>query len=156
MGISASHQIPLPEVPKIPPEAYICKYSKDEFNQLLNIIRDCHNVSQYYSTYLLMEKVPVQLPEYKNYSDESENYFNKTRKELIPDLGMSYYAFYNYITALPRIYESTESSENDRKKLLSDIFNNAYIVQKTFIEDLWKTCNIQGGMTIEEIQGLSQ
>jgi hypothetical protein len=141
MGISASHQIPLPEVPKIPPEAYICKYSKDEFNQLLNIIRDCHNVSQYYSTYLLMEKVPVQLPEYKNYSDESENYFNKTRKELIPDLGMSYYAFYNYITALPRIYESTES---------------AYIVQKTFIEDLWKTCNIQGGMTIEEIQGLSQ
>ena len=144
--------VPLkPQSPKILSEAYICKYNKNDFNILLNIIRDCHEVSQYYSQFLLMEKVPLQLPEYKNYSDDSEIYFNKIRKNIIPDLGMSYFAFYNYLSSFSRLYESTDSTENNKRKMIIEIFNNAYIIQKTFIEDIWDTCNSQGGMTLDQI-----
>jgi hypothetical protein len=57
---------------------------------------------------------------------------------------MSYYKFYQYINSIPELYEKTDMTESDRRKLLTDIFNKCYIVQKYIIEDLWDDCNGQG------------
>lgn len=143
-----------PDATDIPAEAYTCQYKKEEFNKLLHIIRDAHEVCKFYSQFLLLQKVPLRLEEYKTYSDSSEEYFNKTRKTILPELGMSYYTFYNYLNVLQKAYEGPDVTENEKRKMLTDIFNNAYIVQKLFIEDLWNTCDVQNGFTTAQINDI--
>jgi hypothetical protein len=137
-----------PEEPEIPAEAYICSYNKYSFDDKLDVIRDAHEVSQYYANLLLLERLPIRLDLYKNYSDHTEEYFNPTRKNVLTDLGMSYYKFYQYINSIPELYEKTDMTESDRRKLLTDIFNKCYIVQKYIIEDLWDDCNGQGDFRV--------
>lgn len=134
--------------PEIPEEAYICSYNKYSFDDKLDVIRDAHEVSQYYANLLLLESLPTRLDSYKNYSDHTESYFNPTRKHVLKDLGMSYYKFYQYINSISYLYEKTEMTESSRRKLLSDIFKKCYIVQKYIIEDLWDDCNGQGDFRV--------
>jgi|688.fasta_scaffold198975_2 hypothetical protein len=141
MGQSAPEE---PEISEIPAEVYICSYNKYSFKDKLDVIRDAHEVSQYYASLLLLERLPIKLDIYKNYSDHTEEYFNPTRKNVLTDLNMSYYKFYQYINSIPELYEKTDMTESDRRKLLTDIFNKCYIVQKYIIEDLWDDCNGQG------------
>lgn len=152
MGNSTSHiaaALPsIPITPAIPADAYICKYNKESFNSKLNIIRDAHNVSQYYASILLSEKLPLKLSMYLNYNDLSEEYFNPTRKIILTDLDSSYYQYYQYLNTLKELYEQPDNSENDRRKILTDIFNKCYIVQKYIIEDLWDDCNEGNGYPI--------
>jgi hypothetical protein len=152
MGLTQSTTVP--DAPLIPVEAYTCQYKKEEFNKLLNIIRDAHEVCKFYSQFLLLQKVPIRLEEYKTYSDSSEEFFNKTRKIILPELGMSYYTFYNYLNVLQKAYENPDVTENEKRKMLTDIFNNAYIVQKLFIEDLCNTCDTQNGFTTAQINDI--
>jgi hypothetical protein len=133
----------------IPADAYMCKYNKASFNQKLDIIRDAHDVSQYYAALLLLPKLPIKLDYYKNYSQVTEEYFNPTRKNELPDLGMSYYQYYQYLDALQKYYEATDIADSDRRIMLSDIFNKCYTVQKYIIEDLWEDCNGQTPYRIE-------
>lgn len=135
--------------------AITCKYKKTEFNQLLDLIRDAHDVTQFYSKYVLMESkdLPEKLEEYKNYNDTSEEYFNKTRKEPKDGLinlttkveNFSYFQFYKYLEVFgsKSIYENNSNTPNNRKKLLEDVFNNCYMVQKLLIEDIWSSCDSQ-------------
>lgn len=134
--------------PEIPEEAYICSYNKYSFDDKLDVIRDAHEVSQYYANLLLLERLPIKLDLYKNYSDHTESYFNPTRKNVLTDLGMSYYQFFQYINSVPSLYEKTDMNENDRRQLLTDIFKKCYIVQKYIIEDLWDDCNGQGNFRV--------
>jgi hypothetical protein len=133
-----------PEEPQIPEEVYICSYNKYSFDDKLDVIRDAHEVSQYYANLLLLDALPIKLDLYKNYSDHTEEYFNPTRKNVLTDLGMSYYKFYQYINSISELYEKTDMTEASRRKLLTDIFKKCYIVQKYIIEDLWDDCNGQG------------
>jgi hypothetical protein len=142
MGSSSS-------TPAIPADAYICKYNKASFNEKLNIIRDAHDVSQYYAALLLVEKLPIKLDYYKNYSEQTEEYFNPTRKNILTDLEMSYYQYYQYLQTLQTMYESSNNTENDRRRILTEVFNKCYIVQKYIIEDLWEDCNGQTPYRIE-------
>lgn len=135
-------------LPDVPADAYICKYNKSSFNEKLNIIRDAHDVSQYYASLLLVEKLPIKLLNYKNYSDATEEYFNPTRKISLNDLGSSYYQFYQYLNNIQELYEQPDNSETDRRRMLTDIFNKCYIVQKYIIEDLWNDCNEGNGYPI--------
>lgn len=137
-----------PEVPSVPAEAYICSYNKYSFDEKLDVIRDAHEVSQYYAELLLQERLPIKLDLYKNYSDHTEEYFNPTRKNVLSDLGMSYNQFYQYLNSLPTLYEKTDVSENDRRQMLTDVFKKCYIVQKYIIEDLWDDCNGQGNFRV--------
>lgn len=149
MGHTVSEALPnLSSTPKIPADAYICKYNKSSFNEKLNIIRDAHDVSQYYASLLLLEKLPLKLSIYKNYNDASEEYFNPTRKTILNDLGSSYYQFYQYLNSIQEIYEQPDNSETDRRLLLTNIFNKCYVVQKYIIEDLWDDCNEGNGYPI--------
>lgn len=134
--------------PTIPAEAFICSYNKSTFDEKLDVIRDAHEVSQYYAELLLQERLPIKLDLYKNYSDHTEEYFNPTRKNVLPDLGMSYYQFYQYINSIPSLYEKTDVTEQDRRQMLTDIFKKCYIVQKYIIEDLWDDCNGQGDFRV--------
>ena len=132
----------------IPADAYICKYNKESFDTKLDVIRDAHDVSQFYATLLLEEHLPIKLDEYKNYSNETEEYFNPTRKNILTDLGMSYYQFFQYINSIPTLYEKTDMNGLHRRKMITEVFNKCYIVQKYIIEDLWEDCNSQNGFRI--------
>lgn len=127
----------------VPANAYICKYNKTSFNNKLDIIRDAHEVSQYYATLMLVQKLPVKLDLYKNYSEMTEEYFNPNRKVVLPDLEMSYHQYYQYLQTLSEYYEQSNNTENDRREILTKIFNKCYTVQKYLIEDLWEDCNGQ-------------
>lgn len=134
--------------PEIPQEAYICSYNKYSFDEKLDVIRNAHEVSQFYANLLLQSTLPIKLDEYKNYSDHTEEYFNPTRKQILPDLGMSYYKFYQYLNSIKSQYEKTDMTESSRRDMLIDIFNKCYIVQKYIIEDLWDDCNGQGNFRV--------
>jgi hypothetical protein len=126
--------------------AQICQYNKYKFNKQLDIIRDAHNVTQFYANILTQETLPLKLDEYRNYTDETEEYFNPTRKVILPDLGTSYYALFQYIEkTLKDEFESSNNKENQRRDVITNVFNKAFIVQKYIIEDLWESCNDQGG-----------
>jgi len=129
-----------------PEAAQICQYNKYRFNKQLDIIRDAHNVTQFYANVLVQETLPLKLDEYRNYTDETEEYFNPTRKTVLPDLGTSYYSFFQYIEkTLKDEYEDSNNKENQRRDVITNVFNKAYIVQKYLIEDIWESCNDQGG-----------
>jgi hypothetical protein len=128
----------------VPQSATICKYNKVEFNTLLDVLRDAHEISQYYASIVLQEKMQPKLEEYPTYSDATEDYFNRTRKDAKPDLNMSYYQFFNFLNTLQSRYENPDTTENDRREMINDIFNKSYLIQKLLIEDLWETCDSQG------------
>jgi hypothetical protein len=139
-------------------EALICSYNKTSFNEKLDLIRDAHDVSQFYAKLILQNRVPEKINEFKNYSDKTQDYFNITRKEILPDLDMSYYKFYEYLVTIPILYDKYGVTDNDRHKLLTDVFNKCYIVQKYLIEDLWDDCNGQGNIMVpsqEEVDEIS-
>jgi len=134
MGASAS---------TIKKQAIICKYNKVKFNDLLNVIRDAHEITNYYANTLIQSESKSRLDNYPNYSDVTEEYFNVTRKETVPELEESYYQFYQYINSLQKMYEDPNLNNEQRNDLLSTVFNKAHIVQKNLIDDLWNTCESQ-------------
>lgn len=130
----------------VPQAALTCAYNKNNFNKLLDITRDAHNVTQFYANILIQETLPLKLDEYKNYTDESEEYFNPTRKTNLPDLESSYYAFFQFLNrTLQEEYEASNNNDQKRRDIITKVFNKAFIVQKYLIEDIWESCNDQGG-----------
>lgn len=129
--------------PGPPADALICKYNKVSFNNKLNIIRDAHDVSNFYADILLSgNNLPLTFGEYKNYTDETEEYFNKTRKIILPDIGNSYSQVYQYIqNSLKNEYENPNNKDDDRRHIIDRLFKKCYNVQKYIIEDLWDSCN---------------
>lgn len=129
--------------PGPPADALICQYNKVNFNDKLDIIRDAHDVSNFYAEILLLDgNLPLKLNEYRNYSDETEDYFNKTRRIVLPDIDQSYYQFYQYLqNTMQYDYESPNNKDEDRRHIIESIFKKCYTVQKYIIEDLWESCN---------------
>lgn len=132
--------------PSVPQAALICSYNKQKFNKLLDITRDAHNVTQFYANLLIQETLPLKLDEYRNYTDETEEYFNPTRKTTLPDLEASYYGFFQHLDkTLKEEYEASNNNDQRRREVINSVFNKAFIVQKYLIEDIWESCNDQGG-----------
>lgn len=127
----------------------VCKYKKDEFNNKIEILKDAHGLIQYYASLLLSEKMPINLPEYKNYSSVSEDHFNTKRKNEMADLQAAnpkirnYYDFYNGLNNLQAEYERNDITENERRNKIKDVFNISYIVLKLLVEELWESCDLQ-------------
>jgi hypothetical protein len=137
----------------VPESAKTCMYNKHDFNTLLEVIRDAHNVTQYYASVVIKEKMPPKLPEYRTYSDATEEYFLRGfpensnrdfRKIKKAELNMSYYQYYFYLSAIKSKYEAADTTENDRRALMSDAFQKCQIVHKLLIEELWESCDSQG------------
>jgi len=136
--------------PVIQKAAKTCAFNKKTFNQILNHIRDAHEITQYYANILLKDTLPISssgLPDgFKNYTPENEKYFNSKRDQVLPDLATSYYDFYTRIKQnLVIEYDRSNQNDTDRRRIILDVFNKCYIVQKYIIEDLWETCNDLGG-----------
>ena len=132
--------------------ANTCKYNKTKFNDLLDLIRDAHEVTQFWGKLVLIEsnKLPIKLDEYKTYTITTRDYFNTTKdepKEDILDLDKSQgettsmYYFYEFLRTFSNVYES--SSVESRKVYIDKIFSNCYNLQKILIEDIWATCDNQ-------------
>jgi hypothetical protein len=130
--------------------ALTCQYNKRDFNTRLDIIRDAHGIVQYYAGLLLDEKLPMQLPEYRNFNADSEEYFNSKRREQNPGLTAvnprlnSYYDFYNALGNLQREYEKTDITGSERRTKITEVFKSSYTVMQSLIEDLWESCDAQG------------
>lgn len=134
--------------------ATTCKYNKTKFNELLELIRDAHEVTQFWGKLVLIDakKLPIKLDEYKNYTTATRDYLNNTKddpKEDILDLDKkggettSMYYFYEFLRTFSSVYESTSTEVDDRKAYIDKIFANCYNVQKILIEDIWATCDSQ-------------
>ena len=127
-----------------------CVFAKTDFQTKIDIIRDAHSMVQYYATLLLSEKMPLQLPEYKNYIEVSENYFNTKRKDTIQDIQdtnpklRNYYDFFNALNTLQMEYEKNEITENDRRRKVRDVFEVSYVILRLLVEELWESCDVQG------------
>lgn len=127
----------------------VCTYKKEEFNTQIDVLRDAHTLMQYYASLLLSEKMPLNLPEYKNYNSTSEDHFNARRKKEMGDLQAAnpkirnYYDFYNGLNNLQAEYERNDITENERRNKVKDVFNISYIILKLLVEDLWESCDIQ-------------
>jgi hypothetical protein len=137
----------------VPESAKTCQYNKNQFNTLLEVIRDAHNVTQYYASVVLKEKMPPKLNEYRTYTDLSEEYFLRGfpensnrdfRKIKKAELNMSYYQYYFYLSAIKSKYEAADTTENNRRTLMNDAFQKCQIVHKLLIEELYETCDSQG------------
>lgn len=133
-----------------------CSYDKESFNTKLDVLRDAHEVTSFYSQLLLDGKFAAKLDKYKNYSNATEDYFNPTRREVLSNLGSSYYQFYQYLNSLKGVYENSELDETSRRQIMVDVFNKCIIVQKYLIEDLWDDCNYQGGVPIVSSESESE
>lgn len=127
-----------------------CKYNKVRFNTLLDIIRDAHKVTLFYASIIIQDKMPLRLSEYVNYTEDTEEYFNQTRKNtreeiksIIDGNPISYYQYYQYLTTLQSRYENINMEETERRQLIQKVFENCYSIQKLLIDDLWQTCNSQ-------------
>lgn len=127
-----------------------CVYSKTDFQTRVQIIQNAHSMVQFYANLLLSEKMPLQLQEYRNYSDVAENYFNSKRKETNSDIQeinpklRNYYDFFNALNNLQMEYEKPEITESDRRRKVRDIFDVSYVVLRLLVEELWESCDVQG------------
>ena len=121
-----------------------CSYDKYEFNDMLKVIKDAHEVGYYYSKLLQESRLPIILTDYKNYNDFTEIAFNQKRKDVIPDMGISYYDLYTYIQyTLKSVYEREGNTEEDRRKIIKAVAENCFILEKSLIAELSNTCDAQ-------------
>uniref|UniRef100_A0A6C0H6H7 Uncharacterized protein n=1 Tax=viral metagenome TaxID=1070528 RepID=A0A6C0H6H7_9ZZZZ len=141
--------------------AQYCHYTKADFQTKIDIIRDAHSIVHNYADLLLLEdKMPIQLPEYKNYMDVSENYFNTRRKDTIQDLQAvnpkirNYYDFFNALSNLQSEYEKSEG-EKERRSKVRDVFEISYVILRLLIEELWESCDEQGRPPVEVLSDSS-
>jgi hypothetical protein len=127
--------------------ATFCKYNKKSFRKQIDMVHDAHNIVVYYSKFLLYNKVPMDLGEYVNYDDDTENYFNIKRKESIPELNEycinTYYDFYKMLEMLPRMYKKPETTEIERKELIIKYVEISQAILKSLVEELNTSCDIQ-------------
>ena len=120
------------------------KCDKEIFVSILNVISDAHEVTLYYGELLLQDSLPVVLSQYVNYNKDTEVYFNKTRKEKIEDIDMSYHDFYNQLAYLNYLYERPINNGDMRRKIILQVFDKSYKIQKHLIQDLYNACGNGG------------
>jgi hypothetical protein len=126
-----------------------CVYNKNDFENKIIIIKDAHEIVQYYANLLMNEKMPLKF-EYLNYNSISEDYFNSRRKDVMGDLQSinskinNYYDIYNGLNNLEREYEKNDITENERRTKITEVWKLTYAVLKLLIEELWESCDIQG------------
>ena len=114
--------------------------SRGYFTLLLRVMSDAHDVSQYYAELLLQDSLPIALNYYKNYSKETEAYFNMTRKIKREGIDMSYHDFYNQLAFLNYMYEAPTNNAAMRRSMIVNVFDKSYKIQKMLIEELYMSC----------------
>ena len=114
--------------------------SREYFTLILRVLSDAHDVSQYYAELLLQDSLPIALNYYKNYSKETEAYFNMTRKIKREGIDMSYHDFYNQLAFLNYMYEAPTNNAAMRRSMILNVFDKSYKIQKMLVEELYMSC----------------
>lgn len=115
--------------------------NKENFLMLITVIADAEKVASYYAELLLQEDpLPLALNYYENYNKTTEQFFNRTRQQKIESIDMSYHDFYNQLAYLNYLYERPINNNELRKKILLQVFDRAFKVQKHLIADLYSLC----------------
>jgi hypothetical protein len=129
MGNSSSSQV----------DHIVC--NKENFLLLIEVIADAEKVASYYAELLLQEEpLPLALNYYENYTKTTEQFFNKSRKEKIGSIDMSYHDFYNQLAYLNYLYERPVNNDELRRKILLQVFDRAFKIQKHLVADLYSLC----------------
>jgi hypothetical protein len=115
--------------------------NKENFLMLITVISDAEKVASYYAELLLQDSpLPLALNYYENYTKTTEQFFNKSRKEKIVSIDMSYHDFYNQLAYLNYLYERPINNDELRRKILLQVFDRAFKVQKNLVADLYTLC----------------
>jgi hypothetical protein len=115
--------------------------NKENFLMLTEVISDAEKVASYYAELLLQnEPLPLALNYYENYTKSTEQFFNKSRKEKIGSIDMSYHDFYNQLAYLNYLYEQPVNNDELRRKILLQVFDRAFKIQKHLVADLYSLC----------------
>jgi hypothetical protein len=103
---------------------------------------------QYYASVLLLNRLPAQIPLYKNYSPLTEAIFNTRRNESNPELSkidskiQNYYDMYSMLKSFKTDYESVSEQDAKRDKL-GKVFELTYTVMKLLTAELGTSCEVQ-------------
>lgn len=143
MGVGAS--VLNSEIKRI---ALTCAFKRGTIDDKLDMIKDANDVMQSYAQVLLMERMPNNLPDYKNYKSSTRAYFDSMAKVQVPQLKSANYKITNYkdfymgLEALKAEYEQPMMTEEMKRSKITDIFNLSYIVMMTLIDDVKNSCKI--------------
>lgn len=120
-----------------------CTFSKVDFMRKVDIIKDAYEIMIHYGSFLTEPKMPITLPEYKQYNEVTEAYFSSLRKNEIQNLRSvrTYYEFYKQLDNLKNDYERTDANENDRRQKINNVYQTSHAILKLLIEELWNTCD---------------
>ena len=128
-------------------DASVCKFNKQEFNVLLEIIKDAHAVLQFYASTALIDLPPVKLPQYKEFG--FEQYYNALRNnssEEFTSLDMkgitTVYQAFNFFTNFETVYGNAVDT-NERKRIARDAFNVSHATVKFWVNQLNERCQMQ-------------
>lgn len=115
--------------------------NKENFSLLIMVISDAEKVASYYAELLLQEDpLPLALNYYENYNKTTEQFFNRTRQQKIGSIDMSYHDFYNQLAYLNYLYERPINNDVLRRKIILQVFERAFKVQKHLVADLYSLC----------------
>lgn len=115
--------------------------NKENFSLLIMVISDAEKVASYYAELLLQDSLlPLALNYYENYNKTTEEFFNKTRTQKIESIDMSYHDFYNQLAYLNYLYERPINNDVLRRKIILQVFDRAFKVQKHLVADLYELC----------------
>jgi len=115
--------------------------NKESFLLLIEVIADAEKVASYYAELLLQDDpLPLALNYYENYTKKTERFFNKTRQQKIRSIDMSYHDFYNQLAYLNYLYERPVNNQELRRKIILQVFDKAFKVQKHLVADLYLLC----------------
>lgn len=91
------------------------KCSSEQLNKILHVLENTQAISNYYATLLTKQPLPVVLSEYLNFSNESEEYFNKTRNEKKSDITTEYVLLSKKIK-IPKSKKERKENQNEENK----------------------------------------
>lgn len=115
--------------------------NKKNFLMLTEVISDAEKVASFYVELLLQdEPLPLSLNYYQNYNKTTEQFFNKTRMNKISSIDMSYHDFYNQLAYLNYLYERPVNNDVLRRKIILQVFDRAFKIQKHLVSDLYYSC----------------
>ncbi len=123
-----------------------CTYDKKDFTKRLQIIQDTHSLITTYEKIATLEKLPVALPSYNNFSEATETFFYNRRKEVVSEFAtidakiLSFYDVYKLLSNLKSEYERADISPVERMGQIQKVLSCLHVILTVYTEDLSKSC----------------
>lgn len=112
-----------------------CKIHKFEFNELISVILDAHDITQFYASLSLIPLHSTNITSLKNFNPHSELFFMK-KKNSNPE----YLDIFYDLKKFGQEYEKLKD-EQERRVKINDIFNKVHSILSSLVNELGSLCN---------------